>query len=113
MQMSVFNWDNHAYFALNSQYTHSLPVRPLGQRPGAKVVMERDGSARELHPKIWCGEVEAGLFMTEDIDVVRNEWLQEGVVPRCSVSGVCKFTSVTRATDEGDCIVKKNVPLLL
>ena len=82
----------------------------FSQLPDKKVLMERDGSAQELQAELWCGEVKAGLFLTDDVSVVRNEWLQEGVVPRCSVSGVCKFTSVTRATPEGDCIVKRMCP---
>ena len=44
---------------------------------------------------------------TDDINYVRQEWLQEGIVPRANVRGYNKFNSITRHTEGGDCCVKQ------
>ena len=49
-----------------------------------------------------------GLFFTEDVSAVRDEWLAEGVVPRCNVQGFRSFNSIIRECEEGgDCVVKQ------
>ena len=45
--------------------------------------------------------------MADDIQQVRNEWLQEGIVPRCNVRGFCEFNSISRTLSEGECTVKQ------
>ena len=68
--------------------------------------MERDTAIRDLVCEPWGGVVRPGVFVTDDVKAVRSDWLREGVVPRASVRGFCEFNSITRATNEGDCIVK-------
>ena len=68
--------------------------------------MERDLIIREVGCKPWCGEVEAGLFLTDNLNHVRDQWLSEGVVPISNVRGFNQFNSVTRATENGKCVVK-------
>ena len=42
------------------------------------------------------------------MNAVRDEWLAEGVVPRCNVQGFRSFNSITRECEEGgDCVVKQ------
>ena len=105
--LTCFCWDNHCYFAKNSQYYHS--VRCLGQTDRAlvqKVRMERDVLIREVDWKPWCGEVEEGLFLTDNLNYVRETWLSEGIVPISNVKGFNQFNSITRATGNGKCVVK-------
>ena len=99
--ITVFCWDNHCYCARNSQYTNRLRVVD-SSRPPAQVRMERDGKCAKQKAHFWDGEVRAGLFLTEHVQYVRDQWLAEGIVPRANVSGVCKFNSITRGTPQGD-----------
>ena len=68
--------------------------------------MERDVTVRKRDCAHWAGEVTPGVFLG-NVDYVRNQWLSEGVVPRCNVRGFRSFNSITRATDQGDCTVKE------
>ena len=47
------------------------------------------------------------MFFTDDLAYVRQEWLNEGHVPRANCRGYNKFNSITRSTPEGDCTVKQ------
>ena len=58
--LTMFVWDEHGYFVKSS--------RPYVQTPlytGAKekVEMERDITYRNKEPEMWCGQVEAGVFL--------------------------------------------------
>ncbi len=49
---------------------------------------------------VW--RVKAGVFVTDHLSYVRNQWLQEG-----NARGLNQFNSITHSTPEGDCIVKQ------
>ena len=51
--------------------------------------------------------MKAGIFFTDDVAYVREEWLSQGLVPRANCRGYNKFNSITRSTPEGDCVVKQ------
>ena len=68
--------------------------------------MERDTSIRELDFAPWDGNVRPGVFVTDDVKAVRDDWLRDGIVPRANVRGFNEFNSITRTTAEGDCTVK-------
>ena len=69
--------------------------------------MDRDLGTKITEPGFWGGEVKAGVFFTDDLAYVRQEWLNEGLVPRANCRGYNKFNSITRHTPEGDCTVKQ------
>ena len=69
--------------------------------------MDRDLGTKKTEPGCWMGEVKAGMFFTDDLAYVRQEWLNEGLVPRANCRGYNKFNSITRSTPEGDCVVKQ------
>ena len=69
--------------------------------------MDRDVSGKAKEPEFWCGEIKPGVFFTDNINYVRQEWLEEGIVPRANVRGYNKFNSITRHTPGGDCCVKQ------
>ena len=58
--LTMFAWDEHAYFAKNS--------RPYVQTPlytgikTQKVEMERDRTYKRKEPELWTGEIKAGIF---------------------------------------------------
>ena len=105
--LTCFCWDNHCYFAKNSMYYKQVRCLGLDCRVSAeKVRMERDTTIRKIEAKPYLGKVEAGIFLNSNIESIRLEWLNEGIVPRANVSGFNQFNSITRATEDGDCIVK-------
>ena len=86
---------------------------PLSLGPkGQKVEMDRDLGTKNTEPGFWTGEVKAGVFFTDDLAPVRQEWLTEGLVPRANCRGYNKFNSITRSTPEGDCTVKQRPQFL-
>ena len=46
-------------------------------------------------------------FFTENVNYVRQQWLEEGIVPRANVRGYNKYNSITRRAEGGDCTVKQ------
>ncbi len=69
--------------------------------------MDRDMASKPKVPEFWEGEIKAWIFFCDDVASVRQEWLNEGLIPRCNVRGYNKFNSITRSTPEGDCTVKQ------
>ena len=47
------------------------------------------------------------FFFTDNINYVRQQWLEDGIVPRSNVRGYNQYNSITRRTEDGDCTVKQ------
>ncbi len=74
---------------------------------GQKVQLDRDIANKRQEPQLWVGAVKAGVFCADHLAYVRQQWLQEGIVPRCNVRGYSNFNSITPSTPHGECIVKQ------
>ena len=72
--------------------------------------MDQDLAIQKLEASPWQGVLEPGLFLTENVNAVRDEWLKEGVVPRANVRGFNEFNSISRTLPEGECTVK-SIPM--
>ena len=60
--LTMFVWDEHGYFVKSSRpYVQT----PLYTGTKSKVEMERDITFKNKEPKMWCGDVEPGVFFTE------------------------------------------------
>ncbi len=57
--------------------------------------MERDAPKLHTDWEFWDGDPRPGLFRTPGVNLVRQEWLHEGVVPRCSVRSFNEFKAQT------------------
>ena len=102
--LTMFVWDEHGYFVKSSRpYVQT----PLYTGAKSKVEMERDITFKNKEPEMWCGNVEPGVFFTENVNYVRQQWLEEGIVPRANVRGYNKYNSITRRAEGGDCTVKQ------
>ena len=102
--VNLFFWDEHGYFVKSSRpYVQT----PLYKGKGATVEMDRDICSKPKVPEFWEGQIKAGIFFCDDVSAVRQDWVREGLLPRCNVRGYNKFNSITRSTPDGDCTVKQ------
>ena len=109
--LTYFCWDNHCYFAQTSSGYYSRRCVDAPRESIEKVKMEQDMPLmQKLEASPWQGVLEPGLFLTENVNGVRDEWLKEGVVPRANVRGFNEFNSISRTLPEGECTVK-SIPM--
>ena len=74
--LTYFNGDNHCYFAENSMGYDKVTVSNAPRLSTECVKMERDEHPIRESRRYWLGMLEPGVLLTEDIQQVRNEWLQ-------------------------------------
>ena len=100
--LAYVQWDSHAYFLRSARPVLDRPVDQDRVGEETRVVMDRDQAAAAPEWEWWDGTQRAGNFISSrNLAAVRQEWMEEGVVPIANPCGVGRFSSIQRCVDDG------------